>query len=235
MRRFDFSSLDGGTTATKYLGAMKYYLLLALWYTATCGFALAEAEDLVDFSASDPKGQWAFEFGVAVISENNIGEIFSGDINRGDGPAGGEIYQFKATKTLDVFAWNIGGEIFRPHLEMPLCLEVVDENGRRPFLDYNASVQLRWVDFPWNSWIETSIAIGLGLSYSEKIYAMDIQRHPGENRSHMKFNLPIEISFGLPGNNNERLSFYLAHQSGGFHLFDKGGVNSLGIAFSRTF
>lgn len=214
---------------------MKNFTLSAVCLFGSCIAATAEVEDMIDLKDGDEPSTWAFEFGVAAITENSIGDIFGGEITVGDGPAGGEIYQFKATKTLDILTWNIAGKVYRPHLEMPLCLEVVDEHGRRPFLDYNASVQLRWVDFPWNSWLDTSIAIGLGLSYSEKLYAMDIERHPGENRSHTKFNLPIEISFGLPGNNNERLSFYLAHQSGGFHIFDKGGVNSLGIAFSRTF
>ncbi len=214
---------------------MNHYVFSVLCYLASCFTVAAEAEALVDFGSPKELDKWAFELGVAVITKNNIGEIFSGNITRGDGPAGGEIYQFKATKTLEILTWNIAGKTFRPHVELPLCLEMVDENGRDPFLDYNASVQFRWVDFPWNSKVQTSFAVGLGLSYSSKIYAMDLQRHPGEDRSHLKFNLPIELAFDLPGTHNERLSFYLAHQSGGFEFFDKGGVNSLGIAFSRTF
>jgi hypothetical protein len=218
-----------------FFAAMRHYVFSVLCCFASCFTAAAEAEALVDFDSPRELDKWAFELGVAVITKNSVAEMLSGNISRGDGPEGGEIYQLKATKTLDVLSWNIAGNTFRPHLELPLCLEIVDENGRDPFLDYNASVQLRWVDFPWNSTVQTSFAVGLGLSYSSKVYAMDVKQHLGEDRSHLKFNLPIELTFHLPGKNNEQLSLYLAHQSGGFGFFDVGGVNSLGIAFSRTF
>jgi hypothetical protein len=178
---------------------------------------------------------WSFEAGVAFITKNNIGEIFSGEITRDTGDAGGELYQLTATKHLASLQWEIFGETFTPQLELPLCLEIVDENSRDPFLDYNASLQLRWIDFPWNDTITTSFGIGLGLSYSSKIYLMDQQRHPGEDRSHLKFNLPIHLSFALPAYPDQELIFYLAHQSGGFHIFDKGGVNSLGIGLRHRF
>lgn len=199
-------------------------------------FALGKS-DAILFEKNAPSilDGWSFETGVAFITKNNIGEIFSGEITRDTGDAGGELYQLTATKHLASLQWEIFGETFTPQVELPLCLEIVDENSRDPFLDYNASLQLRWVDFPWNDTITTSFGVGLGLSYSSKIYLMDHQRHPGEDRSHLKFNLPIHLSFALPAYPDQELIFYLAHQSGGFHIFDKGGVNSLGIGLRHRF
>ena len=79
---------------------MKSSVISAFCCLALCSTVAAEAEAIIDFSSTRELDHWAFEVGVAVITENNIGEIFSGNITRGDGPAGGEIYQFKATKTV---------------------------------------------------------------------------------------------------------------------------------------
>lgn len=188
-----------------------------------------------DQSPCDTWSDWSFEFGVAFITKNSIGDIFTGEIARATGDAGGEIYQFTATKLLDTYDWTIAGHEFHPQLELPLCLEIVDENSREPFLDYNAAMQFRWVDFPWNDTVETTMGVGLGLSYSSKLYLMDIKRHPGEERSHLKFDLPIHVTFARPSKPDQQLVIYLAHQSGGFHIFDKGGVNSIGMGLRCSF
>lgn len=210
------------------------YLALLLPFLATSAFAKSDAV-LLEKEPSSLFEDWSFEYGVAFITKNSIGDIFSGEIARETGDAGGELYQLTATKHLASLKWDLFGRSFTPQLELPLCLEIVDENARSPFLDYNASLQLRWVDFPWNETIKTSFGVGLGLSYSTKIYQMDYQRHPGEDRSHLKFNLPIHLAFALPEYPDQELLIYLAHQSGGFHIFDKGGVNSLGIGLRHRF
>lgn len=76
--------------------------------------------------------------------------------------------------------------------------------------------------------------MGVGLSYSEKIYLMDRQRHPGENRSKLKFNWPIAITFASPQFPDHQAMLFILHQSGG-HVFDKGGVNSVGFGYRRGF
>lgn len=178
---------------------------------------------------------WSFEFGVAFITSNSIGDLLTSEISRDTGDAGGEIYQFTATKLLKTLTWNVAGQEFHPQIELPLCLEIVDENSRDPFPDYNAALQFRWVDFPWNSYVTTSFGVGLGLSYSSQVYLMDIQRHPDVYRSRLKFDLPIHLTFARASHPDQQLVFYLAHQSGGFYIFDKGGVNSLGMGLRCSF
>ncbi len=103
------------------------------------------------------------------------------------------------SRRLGEFRWDIGIFSFAPRLESSFTLEIVDENSRSPFLDFNATIGVRWVDFPWNDYVKTTFAMGIGLSYSEKIYLMDIVRHPGEERSHLKFNWPMQLTFARPG------------------------------------
>lgn len=208
------------------LGLMAMVLLSSPGISATICF--------IPHDSSDGRRDWAFDVGVAFITTNNIGDFALGRVNIADGPSGGEIYSFTASRRLGELKWEIGGHTFRPQLEMPLTLEVVDENSRSPFLDLNATVMIRWVDFPWNDYVKTSFAMGLGLSYSSKIYLMDIERHPDSNRSHLKFNWPIQLTLALPAHPDHQFMLFVAHQSGG-HIFDDGGVNSIGLGYRRAF
>jgi len=184
--------------------------------------------------SSDGSPAWKFEFGVGFITTNNIDDFPTGGLDIASGSAGGEIYAFTAARQLGEFEFKVGGCTFHPQLELPLTLEVVDENGRDPFLDYNASLMLRWVDFPWNKYVKTSFSMGLGLSYSSKIYLIDKERHPGDDRSHLKFNWPIQMSLAHPDHPDHELLLFILHQSGG-HVFDEGGVNSIGFGYRTSF
>ena len=178
---------------------------------------------------------WTYEFGVAFLTENTIGEILTGTITRDSTDSGGEVYQFTATRLLSTLPVKIGDHTYHPLLEMPLCLEVVDENSRDSFLNYNASLQCRWVDFPWNDRVKTTFAAGLGLSYSKKLYLNEVRFHSNDERSHLKFNLPVSFTFARPSHPNQELVIYIAHHSGGFGTFDRGGVNSLGMGMRYQF
>lgn len=173
---------------------------------------------------------WSFEYGVSLITSDNIGEILSGTVHVDDGPAGGEIHMFTAARLLAEPEWVLFGKSFRPAIDLPLTLAVFDENARAPFADYNASIRVRWRDFPWNHLITTTFSTGVGLSYSSKIPAMDKQRHPDCNRSHLKFDWPIQLTLAHPAQPEHQLTLFIAHQSGG-KIFDQGGINSIGIGY----
>ncbi|MEX1048129.1 MAG: hypothetical protein WED15_01280 [Akkermansiaceae bacterium] len=178
--------------------------------------------------------RWAFELGVAFITANSNTEIVLGQVNIPDDPAGGKIYSLTASRLLGELEWRAWDRVFRPTVELPLTLEVVDENARSPFPDYNASILVRWVDFPWQDQVRTTVGMGIGLSYSSKIYAMDKKRHPGEDRSHLKLNWPIQMTLAFPQWPEHQLLLFFVHQSGG-HIFDQGGVNSLGLGYRYGF
>lgn len=196
-------------------------------------FVLPGKSASICFTPHDPDGDrrcWAFSAGVAFITSNNINELISGDINVDNGPAGGEVYLLTATRRLGEFTFEIGDHTFSPQLELPLSLEIIDENSTRPFFGLNASLAIRWEEFPWNHIVETSFSTGVGLSYDEQVYLMDIQRHPGSERSKLKFNWPIQLTFAHPEHPDHQLMLFVAHHSGG-RFFDDGGVNSLGIGY----
>lgn len=204
--------------------------LLALAITGSANAAIT----FHPHEADSGRANWAFEAGVAFITDNNIEDYMAGRVEFDSGPAGGQIYRLTAARRLGEFEWKLGDSVFRPQLEMPLSLEIVDENGRDPIFDLNAGITVRWVDFPWNDWVSTEFSMGVGLSYSEKVLLMDIKRHPGDDRSKWKFDWPIQLAFAHPDHPEHQLLLFLVHQSGG-RIFDHGGVNSLGIGYRRGF
>jgi len=207
---------------------------------AACLAGSHQVDAAVTFIAPDPadgRGLWAFEAGCAFVTNNKIQDIiFSpGKIDVESGKEGGEIYTFTASRRLGELRWEIGDSVFRPQMELPLTLEIVDEHGRGSFLDYNAAFMMRWIDLPWNEYIETSFAMGVGLSYSSKVYLMDRATHPDDSdRSHLKIYWPLQWTFGLPAYPKDKVMFFISHQSGG-HIFDVGGINSIGIGYRRDF
>jgi hypothetical protein len=208
-------------------------LLVALLSTIAAASGMAA----IKFIPHEPGGEhrtWAFEIGVAYITSNSIDDYLDGRASVDQGAAGGEIYVITASRRLGELEWQVGNCVFRPQLELPFTLEIVDENSRRAFLDYNVSFNVRWIDFPWNDFVSTTFSMGVGLSYSEKVYLMDIQRHPNDNRSNLKFNWPIALTLASPRVPDYQGTLFILHQSGG-HIFDKGGVNSLGFGLRRGF
>ncbi|MGB6221778.1 hypothetical protein [Haloferula sp.] len=200
-------------------------------------FILPGKSASICFTPHEPdadRGAWSFAAGVAFITSNNINEIIGGDINVDNGPAGGEIYSLTATRRLGQFNLELWGHTFQPQLELPLTLEIIDENSRSPFFGLNASLVVRWEEFPWSHLVHTTFATGVGLSYDDQVYLMDISRHPGSDRSHLKFNWPLQLTFAHPEHPDHQLMLFIAHQSGG-RIFDDGGVNSLGIGYRFSY
>lgn len=199
-----------------------------------CCVTSEAALTFIPHSESSEKRSWAFQLGVAAITNNTINDIVHGRINVDDGPAGGEIYALTASKRLGELHIEWGNHVFTPQLEIPLTLEIVNERSRSPFLDYNAAFAVRWIDFPWNRLVSTQFSMGIGLSYSERILLMDRVGREDRYRSRLKFDWPISVTLAHPDHPEHQLLLFILHQSGG-HIFDRAGVNSVGIGYRFDF
>lgn len=187
------------------------------------------------FVPAKSPSRWAYEAAVAWITPNEIDDFIgygANPVSVEHNDAGGNIYYLTASYHLGDLPVTLFGKTYTPRMELPLTLAMFDENSnaRSPFMDYNAAFSIRWVDFPWNRWLVTSVMTGVGFSYSAETPLMDYQRHPGENRSKVKFNWPIQLSLALPQWPEHQLIAFIDHQSGG-HLFDAGGINSIGLGY----
>lgn len=180
--------------------------------------------------AAKSHGKWSFEFGVGVIANTEPRDYLYANYQHLNGPGEGVTYNFTVSYRLHEFDWRTKHLRLQPEIEIPFMLTLVDQRVGGLVPDINTGLVVRWRDFPWNRYVYTTFAIGGGFSYSFSIWTADNQRHPGEDRSNIKFWLPIEWTFALPSHPRHQFTLFVDHQSGG-EIFDNGGVDAWGFGY----
>jgi len=107
--------------------------------------------------------------------------------------------------------------------------------GDQHNFEFNLPVVMRWSKFPWNNYVSTSLAYGLGPSYASKEPAAEIDRK-GSTQKFLAYWF-AEITFGPPGSNWAGV-FRLHHRSGAFGLIadrHEGGSNTLAVGLKYRF
>lgn len=105
---------------------------------------------------------------------------------------------------------------------------VVKYFGRQENAEFDALVIARWLDFPWNNHLQTTFAVGDGLSVATEVPEFEKERRNGNTAQVLNY-LMFELTFGLPQLPRWSLITRIHHRSGMFGLFDgvHGAFNSL--------
>jgi len=128
---------------------------------------------------------------------------------------------------------------FARYFEDALSFELEGQVGKwwgdQHNVEFNLPVAIRWSKFPWNHYVSTSLAYGLGPSYASKEPAAEIDEHD----STKKFLVYWfgEIAFGPPDSNWAGV-FRIHHRSGAFGLVadrGEGGSNTLALGLKYRF
>jgi hypothetical protein len=181
------------------------------------------------------KGRWSAAFAVGIIGDTTVADYADFAFDKLDGEGGGLTYNLSVSYRWHEFDLKVGRLRFRPQVEIPFMLTLVDDEKLDLAPDFNIGIMLRWRDFPWNRYIYTTVAAGAGMSYATEVWTGDYQRHPGDDdRSQWKFWLPIEASFALARYPQHQLILFIDHQSGG-HIFDAGGIDAWGFGYRLLF
>ncbi len=101
--------------------------------------------------------------------------------------------------------------------------------------ELNNLILLRWLSFPWDHILDTSFAIGDGLSYATRSPEFE-ERLDGRATKLLNF-IIWEISFTHPKSEHLSLLFRVHHRSGVFGIFSNisGGSNALGLGVRYKF
>lgn len=87
----------------------------------------------------------------------------------------------------------------------------------------------RWTHFPWDQYVNTSFAIGEGISYTSSIPALE--KKANENTKRLLNYLMFEASFAIPKYPRLQLITRIHHRSGAYGLYRAGntGSNDVGL------
>jgi len=90
--------------------------------------------------------------------------------------------------------------------------------GGQDYTEFNALLVFRWLIFPWDKYIDTTFAVGEGLSYADAIPEIEAKYHLNTNKL-LNFVL-VELEFSLYDVSRWSLVLRWHHRSGVFGLFN---------------
>lgn len=105
-------------------------------------------------------------------------------------------------------------------------LQVLKHFGEQDHWEFTASVNLRWVVFPWNKYIETTAAIGEGLSWATQIPALEKADPTNSDNNQLLNYVLLEVTFAIP-ESPWSLVTRIHHRSGVYGLLGHSGSNIL--------
>lgn len=91
----------------------------------------------------------------------------------------------------------------------------------------------RWHYFPWNKYVDTSFAVGDGLSYYTEV--SEVETEDDEDAQRALNYLLFEVTLGLPEYPKWDLVFRIHHRSSVFGLNGAGGSNFVGGGIKFSF
>jgi len=104
---------------------------------------------------------------------------------------------------------------FRDQLSIDAELMYAHHFGRESYHEFGGAVYLRWHDFPWNSFVETTLAASMGPSYTTTYPALEAQPNE-DDRSKLLNQLNLEVTAALPSLPRTQMLARLQHRSGMF-------------------
>ena len=105
-------------------------------------------------------------------------------------------------------------------------LEVLKHVGDQDHWELTGSVNLRWVVFPWEDYVETTAAFGGGVSWASEVPALEKGDSTNSTTNQWLNYLMIELTAAVP-DSHWSLVTRIHHRSGVFGLFGHSGSNVL--------
>ena len=174
--------------------------------------------------------------GKAMAAEDFALSVYAGRMTDGDfGDAiSGKADFIDAYVVVGALSWT-----FARYFEDALSFELEGQIGKwwgdQDNLEFNLPVAIRWSKFPWNHYVSTSLAYGLGPSYATEKPEAELDLHDTTKRFLVYWF--GEIAFGPPDSNWAGV-FRIHHRSGAFGLIadqGEGGSNTLAVGLKFRF
>ena len=197
---------------------------MASLFTVTMSIALpASAQDAAEEPIEDD-APWAVTVYNAWLSDDTLGSNL----------------RFKAdyTSEFQLFAIAVSKRLkrYNRHLDFEVEGQVAKHHEGMDHFEFNVLGVARWRTFPWDKYLDTSAAAGLGLSYATEEPEFEIIAE-GKTEKLLAYIL-VELTFGLPSVPAWALVTRIHHRSGAWGTFGsgiEGASNALGVGLKYRF
>ena len=129
----------------------------------------------------------------------------------------------------EIMLVSVGKEV--KEFKAPLRLEVEGQIGKhwgyQKHWETNAALVLRWLKFPWDRHVDSSFAIGDGISYASEDPQIEVDKL-GRTSKILNY-LLLELECAIPDQDKWSVFMRIHHRSGIYGLIDgvSGGSNML--------
>jgi len=180
--------------------------------------SLSQAGEKWPSRASTEDLDWTVTGYVAWISPEQLGDMIIGQAEL----TNNKLYALALTKR--VKRWNSGWDL---ELEGQIAKH---DGPLQDHFELNGMVNARWNRFFWDRYINTSFAVGLGLSYATEEGLFEIIAH-GDTSKLLTYIL-VDLDFSLPQYPKWALDVRIHHRSSAYGTFNdniQGASNALGV------
>ena len=124
---------------------------------------------------------------------------------------------------------------FRDLLDFELEGQVVKHFEDQDHWEFNGLMVSRWLPLPWDEYIDTNLAMGIGLSYATETPEIEDKNH--SDTSKFLAYLLFEAALALPDIPQWSAVIRLHHRSGAFGAFNgvRGASNAWGVGVRYSF
>ena len=229
------------------LAAAKALFCLFLCFAALSTPSISDAEE----ASASSSNNWYATCYVGQLTTNDLREFFQGSMDTVESymfalAVGKEVWRYHDAMAIELegqLAKYVGGYTFE--CNTPECMQLPPEKRARKKQDHaeiNALVVLRWLDFPWDRYVDTSFAFGEGLSYATHVPAVEENLHFetfgfDNDTSNLLNYLMLELALAMPGSQSWSLVARIHHRSSVFGVLadSESGSNTLGLGLRYDF
>jgi len=122
-----------------------------------------------------------------------------------------------------------------PNLDFELELQSVKHFGGQNDFEFNLPLIVRWNTFPWDSFIDTSVAFGDGLSIATETPDLEKARYGGDKAGAALNFVMVELTLALPEHPNIQFVSRFQHRSGAFGLINNTSDASTAFVWGLKF
>jgi hypothetical protein len=169
------------------------------------------------------EGRWYASLFGGEVGHGSLGDTFTGEL------------EFKGSHHFVTAA--VGKELWtwRDMIRLETEGQVGQHWGDKSHNEFNAAFIVRWLPFWWDHIVDTSFAVGEGVSYATRTPSIEEEQHD-ETSKFLNY-LMFDLEFTPPTPSPWSCFVRIHHRSGVDGLFDdvRGASNALAIGLKYTF